>query len=542
VEAYNKLADPEQSTQLLDIRAPADIKAEGSPSLKSIRKTVMKVSYAADDDKFVDKVLAKCKIADDTTLYVLDRFDGNAAVVAKLLANSGFKSAYAIKGGAEGTNGWLDKDLPWMSPAKSFSLNLDGLKGAIKDGGEVDSATLSTTLGVAAAAGVGIVALSEVETTLQVLGTVALVQLFIKKFLFAEDRKNTIEEIKTFFNSKIAPKDFVGDIKEVKNVILPSKSEVKAAINTGAGVIERELNIDSVTPETLATKAKEKIYEEAEKSGVELPDVDAITADLKSGAKELQSNVETVTSDIKEGTQDLQAQAENVTSDLQSKAEDVASDVKAGAQELQSQAEDVASDAQAKAEDVATDIQEGTTDLQSKAKDVASDAQSKTEEVASDLKSGAQEVASDAQSKTEEVASDLKSGAQEVASDAQAKTEEVTSDLKSGAEDAQSKTEEVTSDLKSETQSAVGATPTKTEEVTSDLMSETQSAVGATPTTPSNGSASNEKVKPFFDSDRESAAAAFEGDEPMEVPQVGEDITAKKLEEVTASGSTDTSS
>jgi hypothetical protein len=34
------------------------------------------------------------------------RFDGSAATVAKLLANSGFKSAYAIKGGAEGQNGW----------------------------------------------------------------------------------------------------------------------------------------------------------------------------------------------------------------------------------------------------------------------------------------------------------------------------------------------------------------------------------------------------------------------------------------------------
>lgn len=73
VEAYEKLADPEQNAQLLDIRATADIKAEGSPNLKSIRKTAIKVAYAANDDKFVDKVLAKCKIADDTTLYVLDR-------------------------------------------------------------------------------------------------------------------------------------------------------------------------------------------------------------------------------------------------------------------------------------------------------------------------------------------------------------------------------------------------------------------------------------------------------------------------------------
>lgn len=34
------------------------------------------------------------------------RFDGSSATVAKLLSNSGFKSAYAIKGGAEGSNGW----------------------------------------------------------------------------------------------------------------------------------------------------------------------------------------------------------------------------------------------------------------------------------------------------------------------------------------------------------------------------------------------------------------------------------------------------
>lgn len=32
--------------------------------------------------------------------------DGSASTVAKLLANSGFKSAYAVKGGADGQNGW----------------------------------------------------------------------------------------------------------------------------------------------------------------------------------------------------------------------------------------------------------------------------------------------------------------------------------------------------------------------------------------------------------------------------------------------------
>ena len=72
-EAFEKLSDPEQGALLLDIRAPEDVKAEGSPSLKALRKSPLKVAYAANDDSFVEKVLAKCKIAEDTTLYVLDR-------------------------------------------------------------------------------------------------------------------------------------------------------------------------------------------------------------------------------------------------------------------------------------------------------------------------------------------------------------------------------------------------------------------------------------------------------------------------------------
>lgn len=73
VEAYEKLSDPEQNAQLLDIRALEDVKAKGSPNLKALRKSPLKVAYAANDDTFVEKVLAKCKIAEDTTLYVLDR-------------------------------------------------------------------------------------------------------------------------------------------------------------------------------------------------------------------------------------------------------------------------------------------------------------------------------------------------------------------------------------------------------------------------------------------------------------------------------------
>lgn len=198
-------------------------------------------------------------------------------------------------------------------------------------------------------------------------------------------------------------------LQDVGRVLLPKESEIKAAIGTGAAVLEKELNVDSVTPETLAEKAKEKLGEEAEKVGVEIPDLEGVTADLKSGAKELQSNVEAVTSDLKSGAQDLQSKAEEVSSDLESDAKAVGSDLKTGAEEAKSAVE-------------------------------------------------------------------------------------------------------------------------------STIESEKSS----------NGSAAPEpaakKVIPFFEDERESALAAFEGDEPSAFEeQVGEDITAKKLEEVTASGAADTS-
>lgn len=35
------------------------------------------------------------------------RFDGNSEIVAELVTSNGFKAAYAIKDGAEGSRGWV---------------------------------------------------------------------------------------------------------------------------------------------------------------------------------------------------------------------------------------------------------------------------------------------------------------------------------------------------------------------------------------------------------------------------------------------------
>lgn len=97
------------------------------------------------------------------------RFDGNSELVAELVALNGFKSAYAIKDGAEGPRGWLvcvplplippnvsffksfsirliyncecffflsglqNSGLPWIEPKKTLSLDLSSLTDSISD-------------------------------------------------------------------------------------------------------------------------------------------------------------------------------------------------------------------------------------------------------------------------------------------------------------------------------------------------------------------------------------------------------------------------
>lgn len=84
--------------------------------------------------------------------------------------------------------------------------------------------------------------MSQAETALQILGSAALIQLFVKKFLFAkvsfsymawrcfvqykeltvfnfglllwmQDRQKTVQELQAFLDTKIAPKELVDELK-----------------------------------------------------------------------------------------------------------------------------------------------------------------------------------------------------------------------------------------------------------------------------------------------------------------------------------------
>ncbi|XP_060204238.1 rhodanese-like domain-containing protein 4, chloroplastic [Lycium barbarum] len=226
-KAYAKLGDDE-SSELLDIRGTVELRQVGSPDIKGLKKKPVYVVYKGEDKPgFLNKLALKFKEPENTTLFILDKFDGNSELAAELATANGFKAAYAIKDGAEGPRGWKNNGLPWILPKKTLSLDL-GLSDALDVflGDSSDAVTVG--LGVAAAAGLGLLVFSEVETVLQLLGSAALIQLVSKKLLFAEDRKQSLQQVDEFLTKEVAPKELVGDIKQIGMALLPVPVNSKA--------------------------------------------------------------------------------------------------------------------------------------------------------------------------------------------------------------------------------------------------------------------------------------------------------------------------
>ncbi|KAL6889022.1 hypothetical protein ACP4OV_010048 [Aristida adscensionis] len=246
--AYQRLIE-EPGAQLVDIRPLKDARAAGAPDLREARKKAVAVPYDGEDKNgFLKKLALRFKDPENTTLIILDKFDGNSKLVAELVTANGYKAAFAVKDGAEGGRGWVSSNLPWRAPTKGFSFDFGELFGDGPDG-------LPVTIGLAAATGLGVLAYTEIETLLQFLGSAAIVQLVITKLLYAEDRKKTLKQIEEFLNNKVAPKELVDEIKEIGQALLPSSGDDKsqpalaAASATPAAATATEATTES-TPAT----------------------------------------------------------------------------------------------------------------------------------------------------------------------------------------------------------------------------------------------------------------------------------------------------
>ncbi|OMO64309.1 hypothetical protein CCACVL1_21861 [Corchorus capsularis] len=224
--SYAKLGD-DATAQLLDIRPVKESREAGSPDVRGLGKKPVAIAFKNEDKPgFLKKLSLKFKEPENTTLFILDKFDGNSELVAELVTANGFKAAYAVKDGAEGPRGWLNSGLPWIEPKKGLDLSnlAESLTEALGDGAD----GLSVTLGLAAATGLGLLAFTEVETILQLLGSAAIIQFVSKKLLFAEDRKQTLKQVDEFLSTKVAPKELVDDIKQIGAAVLPTTTTSKA--------------------------------------------------------------------------------------------------------------------------------------------------------------------------------------------------------------------------------------------------------------------------------------------------------------------------
>ncbi|XP_021762778.1 rhodanese-like domain-containing protein 4A, chloroplastic [Chenopodium quinoa] len=117
LNAFKKLRD-DSSLQMLDIRDEKMLGFLGSPNLRMFKKDVVQVTYDEGDlDGFLKKVLEKFADPNNTSVCIVDNFDGNSIKVAELLVKNGFKEAYAIKGGISGKNGWREIQQEFLPPS-----------------------------------------------------------------------------------------------------------------------------------------------------------------------------------------------------------------------------------------------------------------------------------------------------------------------------------------------------------------------------------------------------------------------------------------
>ncbi|XAR62981.1 hypothetical protein NMG60_11022753 [Bertholletia excelsa] len=250
--AYARLGDDVRA-ELLDIRAPAELRLVGAPDIRGLRKTPVAVEYRGGDKPgFLRKLALKFKEPESTTLLILDKFDENSELVAELVTLNGFKAAYAIKDGAEGPQGWMNSGLPWILPKKTLNFDFSWLIDAFGEGFN----PLPIAVTIAAASGLGYLVYTKVETILQLIGLAALVQLILTN-LSSEDRKQTQQQVSEFLNNYIAPGDIVEDVKQIGKALLPFPTTGRALPSLGDTMGKAEADSDPQAVEAaLATSPK----------------------------------------------------------------------------------------------------------------------------------------------------------------------------------------------------------------------------------------------------------------------------------------------
>lgn len=94
--------------------------------------------------------------------------------------------------------------------------------------------TATIALGAAAAVGASALVFTEFETLLELVGSVAAIQIFINKFLFADDREKTVKTVQKWLDTKVMPNELAADVKN----IISSTVEDTGLVESGEKKVE----------------------------------------------------------------------------------------------------------------------------------------------------------------------------------------------------------------------------------------------------------------------------------------------------------------
>ncbi|GAB4817403.1 hypothetical protein N2152v2_004449 [Parachlorella kessleri] len=260
---------------LVDIRSKAEVKEAGSPDLKSIKRKAVKGEVVVDE-AFADKFARLGGLGEESRVLLLDAEGKESSKAAKAVLESGaLKSVYVVQGGAEA---WKESDLPWKEPGRglelpTFDLAALGAKVDPKNLGatvetlaeDLKSAPTLTKAGLAAGglAAAGFLLFNEVEVLLQLVGIVAAGQ-FAFKLLFAEEREQTLTEIRSLVKDKIAVAEAGDDLKKLATVLLEDTPVSPSTSATTSSKAPSQTPTPAAEPAKAAAKAAAKIDKPAE--------------------------------------------------------------------------------------------------------------------------------------------------------------------------------------------------------------------------------------------------------------------------------------
>jgi rhodanese-related sulfurtransferase len=240
---------------LLDIRNRAEIAAQGTPNLKSVKRSAVSLPFTSVrkggevvvDEAFAEKFARLRGISEESLVILLDA-DGNAAKLAAGAIKDVVSKIYYVQGGAEV---WADSG-PWRAPSSGISLPSVDLKAI---GASVNSlaedfkqAPSLTKAGVALAAiaGAGIFLVNEIEVVLELAGVLAAGN-FLLKLVLADEREKTLTEIKTLVDEKVAIKEVGSDLNKIAKAVLESEASDKSPIPASSEKAAEEKTVPSPT-------------------------------------------------------------------------------------------------------------------------------------------------------------------------------------------------------------------------------------------------------------------------------------------------------